>query len=284
MGEPNQELPAQQELHRLGVSIDRELHAGKQSRVFAATIDGRDVVIKLTDARMADRTVLAERMRTAEELAWRTEAAVAPVRIDGELVHAAGGWLATATPLIVGRQAETSDAADARLLGRTLGGLHEALAALAPRGLPPVAALDADEGSVDNRSQLLHGDFSDQNVIVTSDGLRVFDFDDCGYGPVLYDVANSLYMVLFDAEVNADRDRYAAFRAPFLEGYADVAGEAVDVAVVDSLIDARIHALGRWLDDLSNAPIGIRTSSPEWRRTLRTFVSSQRTTGTTRSR
>ena len=72
-----------------------------------------------------------------------------------------------------------------------------------------------------------------------------------------------VYMVLFDAEVNADHDRYLAFRSPFLDGHADATGKAVDLAVVDLLIDARIAALGRWLDDPTSAPIGIRTSSPE---------------------
>ena len=42
------------------------------------------------------------------------------------------------------------------------------------------------------------------------------------------------------------------------------------------MIALRIDALGRWLDDLSTAPIGIRTSSPEWLETLTTFVKSHR--------
>ena len=99
-----------------------------------------------------------------------------------------------------------------------------------------------------------------------------------------YDVANSLYMVLFDAEVNANHDRYLAFRSPFLDGYADATGEAVDLAVVDSLIDGRIAALGRWHDDPTSAPIGIRTSSPEWRKVLRGFVSAHSAPGTHGSR
>jgi len=45
---------------RLGVHVDRELHAGKQSRVSTATVDGRQVVVKLTDAQLADRMTLTE--------------------------------------------------------------------------------------------------------------------------------------------------------------------------------------------------------------------------------
>lgn len=224
--------------------------------------------------------MLAKRMLMTEALAAETEAVVAPVRIDGELIHAVGLWLVTATPFIAGRQADISVALDARLLGQTLGQLHDALGKLPDCSLGPVAALDLDDGSDRSQWQVLHGDFSTHNVIVTSVGPRVFDFDDCGYGPVLYDVANSLYMVLFDAQVNANDDRYSKFRPPFIEGYGDATGARVDVAIVDSLIAARIDALGRWLDDLTSAPIGIRSSSPAWRETLRSFVSAHHAPGT----
>lgn len=85
----------------------------------------------------------------------------------------------------------------------------------------------------DSETQLLHGDFSDQNLISTADGLRVFDFDGCGYGPIEYDVANSLYMVLFDADVNGGADEYEAFRPSFLVGYAAVSGRHIEHDVID---------------------------------------------------
>ncbi len=266
-------LPDREELSRLGIVVDRELQAGKQSRVLTGTVNGRQAVVKLTDAQLANRTTLTSRMAMTESLAVITESVIAPIRIDDSLVHAVGEWLLTATPFVSGQPADIATAADARLLGRTLGELHAALGGLKAWDLPPVGALVGDrrDGS---RWQLVHGDFSDQNVIVTPSGPKIFDFDDCGYGPVLYDVANSLYMVLFDAEVNSNGDRYDAFRSPFLDGYVDATDQAVDTAVVDVLIGARIDALGRWLDDLDSAPIGIRTSSREWRDVLRAFVAA----------
>ncbi|WP_158412245.1 phosphotransferase enzyme family protein [Ilumatobacter nonamiensis] len=272
-------LPRREEMQRLGVDVDRELHAGKQSRVFAGTVNGHTAVVKLTEARLADRAALAERMAMTESLADLTEVVAAPIRIDDSLVSAVGDWWLTATPFVAGRQADIAVTADAWLLGRTLGELHAELGRLGEWHLPPVEALVDDRGDR-SRWQLLHGDFSDQNVIVTPNGPRVFDFDDCGYGPVLYDVANSLYMVLFDAEVNADGSRYSAFRSPFLDGYADATRHAVDRVVIDSLIGSRIDALGRWLDDLERAPIGIRTSSPEWLNVLRAFVATHTSTPT----
>lgn len=261
------------ELGRLGIVVDQEIHAGKQSRVLTGTVDGHQAVVKLTDARLADDATLASRMAMTESLAEMTESVVAPIRINDLLVHVVGEWLLTATPFVSGEPADIAVAADARLLGRTLGELHAALGGLETWELPPVAPLAEDHGDR-SRWQLVHSDFSDQNVVVTPRGPRIFDFDDCGYAPVLYDVANSLYMVLFDAEVNSNRDRYRTFRSPFLAGYADATGRSIDIGVIDALIGARIDALGRWLDDLDNAPIGIRTSSPEWRDVLRAFVAS----------
>ena len=53
-------------------------------------------------------------------------------------------------------------------------------------------------------------------------------------------------------------------------------------------VQLRAEAVKRWLgrpavtlrlDDLASAPIGIRTSSPQWRATLRAFVRSHRAGG-----
>lgn len=261
--------------------VGDELYAGKQSRVFVATVNGEKAALKLTERRLVDPSVLAERMLVAERVASESEEAIAPVRINRELVHPVGGWLATATPFVAGRPTDITAASDSRSLGRSLARLHSALARLPRVALPPVAALVAVDAQVDRSGwQLLHGDFGAQNTIATPEGLRVFDFDDCGYGPVTYDVANTLYMVLFDAEVNGRHEQYAAFRSAFLEGYSDGTRAGMEPSAVDSMIDIRIRALGCWLDDLANAPIGIRTSSPEWRETLRAFVRSREGRGT----
>lgn len=265
---------------RLGVDVQAELHAGKQSRLFTASIDGEKLALKLTDARLASRSALAEKMAVVEELADDVDSVVAPRRIAGELVRAVGAWLVTATPFVEGTPPDVTNRTEARMMGRTLAMLHDALARLPARDLPPVAALDVSGADIHGSGwQLLHGDFSDQNTIVTDPGLRIFDFDDCGFGPVAFDLANSLFMVLFDSEVHGRHGRFEAFRPALLEGYAEAAGTAVDHAAVDSLIDVRVGALGRWLDDLHAAPIGIRTSSPEWLETLRGFVASHTASG-----
>ena len=270
-------LPDKREWGRFGVSDMVELHAGHQSRVFRARVDNADAAIKLTDARFADATALGTRMEVVEALATSHPSVVAPLHLDGELMQTVSGWLVTATVFQHGDTIDFRQPGTAELLGQTLSELHNSLVDLPRQPLPPVAALDGTPPNADRSGwQLLHGDFSDQNTIATPTGLRIFDFDDCGYGPIDHDVANSLYMVLFDAEVHGRTERYEAFCPAFPTGYADGSGTRLDNDVIDDLITTRVEALAGWLDDLTAAPIGIRTSSAAWQDVLRTFVRSYR--------
>jgi Ser/Thr protein kinase RdoA (MazF antagonist) len=270
-------LPGPDDWRRWRIDVVRELHEGHQSRVFEARRDDSKLAVKLADARMADLPVLEMRSEAVALLGGRHGDVVAPLRIDGSLVQPVGDWLMTATEFVEGHRVSAADPADAELLGAALARLHGALAGLPPFDLPPIAALDRPGRSSDRADwQLLHGDFSTKNVIATSDGLRIFDFDDCGYGPTEYDVANSLYMELFDSTVTDRPERYAAFRPAFVAGYNGTSARAVADGDLDDMIDIRIDALGRWLDDLSSAPIGVRTASPAWHRTLADFVQSHR--------
>jgi len=178
-------------------------------------------------------------------------------------------------------------------MGRTLADLHEAMAGLPPYPLPglaafpPLAKLErvADDLGVPTfwlsealpeheagPCQLLHGDFSSKNVRLAGAGWRVFDFDDCGYGPVELDLANSVYFVLFDATLRQDLDRYHRFRDRFVDGYRERAGSAPTDDRMDALLTRRVLTLASWLADPARAPSGIRTASAEWLATLRHFI------------
>lgn len=266
-------LPSPDEWLRWRVEVVDELHVGKQSRVFDAVLGGARVAVKLTETRLADRAVLVSRLEAVESLGAGHPGVVPPTRIAGALVQPIGGWLMTATPFIEGERLEAGSADDAELLGGALAQLHNALKQLEPFEIPPIAALQSIGNDAQSPgTQLLHGDFSERNVIATPAMLRIFDFDDCGYGPIEYDVANSIYMVLFDSDVTNHPDRYQVFRPAFLAGYGNGPDRRLDELMVDDMIGIRIEALGRWLSDLSSAPIGIRTSTTEWLETLGTFV------------
>ena len=43
----------------------------------------------------------------------------------------------------------------------------------------------------------------------------MFDFDDCGTGPAVFDVANALYMELFEAMTGGSMESYGRFSHAF---------------------------------------------------------------------
>lgn len=264
----------------LGFHDVAELSGGRQSRVFAVHREGESLVVKLTHAHLVDCDVLMRKATLIENLARLDAAVVGPIPVRGSLVHPLGEWLVTATRLIEGTPLDQSGIAHGELLGGTLAGLHRSMRQIPPVDLPRVAALEIDtSGRWDSTDsdQLLHGDFAASNLIQTLDGIRVFDFDDCGYGPVEFDIANSLYMVMFDSWVN-DRspDQYQEFRTDFVNGYTRSTGRALDGGTINSMIEVRIAALQRWAANPSEAPIGIRDSPPEWIDTLNRFIQAWR--------
>ena len=145
--------------------------------------------------------------------------------------------------------------------------------------LPAVAALAGAEqrthDGVLGRRQLLHGDFSHANLLFADRRARVFDFDDCGYGPVEFEVGNTLYTMLFDAAMSSEMECYERFRSWFVDEYRSASGHDVPDALVEASIRSRVEALGRWIDQPDSAPIGIRTATPAWRDSLRAFVQSR---------
>jgi len=256
--------------------VGPELSGGHQSRVLSAQADGVAVVAKLTDERLVEPELCAARLDTLVELAKENEDAVGPQLHNGAFINRLCGWLVVVYPFVDGSPPDLDRQSDVAQMGRTLARLHDSMAQLPTDGLPLVAALQATTtGTSDlplDRTQLLHGDFAASNMRLHLGRLRVFDFDDCGSGPVEFDVGNSLYMVLFDATLDDDLDRYDRFRTWFVDAYRTAAVGPFADGLLDSVIELRRSALRHWLDHLSEAPIGIRTSTPEWRHKLRSFT------------
>jgi Ser/Thr protein kinase RdoA (MazF antagonist) len=258
----------------------REVAEGHQSRVFELTpVDGQRFVAKVLDAALVDAHAVAARVDAVAELAELDPRVCRPIRIGGSLVNVIADDVGRPALLVCSEFAEgvafdVANPADAELMGETLAGLHRSLARIARRGIPEVAALRAVPSDLNEEFQLLHGDFNSENLRRAGSTVRVFDFEDCGYGPRSFEIANALYMVLFTATIEAEAERYRTFEGAFLGGYEGEAAHEVDRRAVEQLIDLRVHALECWLDDLPTAPIGIRTATPQWRQTLRSFVGS----------
>lgn len=270
-------MPAARLWLSAGLTPGPEIHAGHQSRVFVADRAGAKVAVKLTDGRLVDDT-FHRRMEILASLAQVDESVVGPLEFESGPVAQLDEWLAVAYPFLAGRAPDLTDESDVRRMATTLSRLHGSLGRLGPVDLPAVAALRdrdwASGGGGLGRTQLLHGDFSDANTLFVDGRVRVIDFDDCGYGPVEFEVGNTLYMILFDASMSSGIQRYERFRSWFVDGYRSASGRDITGAALDSAIRLRVDALGRWVERPETAPIGIRTATPEWRESLRAFVRS----------
>jgi Ser/Thr protein kinase RdoA (MazF antagonist) len=255
----------------LGLTPEAEVHGGFQSKVFLATHRGDRLIVKLTEAGHAD-AALRERVEATRQLAEINPAVVGPIVLESEPVSAVGGWHAVCYRYIEGTHPDTGDRGDVETMAETLAVLHDSLARLTNINLPPVAALDEVPRAALSSGQLIHGDYAPANLIATSSGLAIIDFDGCGQGSVEFELGNTLYMVLFDAWRSGRRDHYDRFRSWFLDAYREAASLEVEDALVDEAIRVRASALRRWLATPTEAPIGIRTASPAWRRQLHPFV------------
>jgi Ser/Thr protein kinase RdoA (MazF antagonist) len=259
-----------------------ELSGGHQSRVFRVALrNGSRAVAKVLDPSMVDRRELDLRLDVTAALADFDPRVCRPLVLgEHRVVQLSSAsnpdYYLTCFEFASGSSPDPSLPDDARQMGMTLSQLHLSMSQLPPTPLPLVKALRSvppGEMLAAQEQQLLHGDFAASNLHKAGDAFRIFDFDDCGYGPPAFDVANSLYMVLFDSSTHGTTDVYETFRHFFVEGYDSVPGPSLSEADLDRFIDLRVRALGSWLDDLDNAPIGIRSASPAWRATLHSFVS-----------
>jgi hypothetical protein len=275
---PSLPLPDDRAWSSIGVECAQELHGGHQSRLLEGSCDGDRVVVKLTDSRLVDQTY-RRRVEVTALLAEMDDSVVGPLATKAGVVVELGLWLAVVYPFVVGTTPDVCEEADVRRMALTMAGLHRSLQQLDPVDLPTVAALAGAEPPTNVEGfggrQLLHGDFSPANLLFTDGRVRVFDFDDCGYGPIEFEVGNTLYMVLFDAAMSSEMERYERFRTWFVDEYRSASSHEVPDKLVDRSIELRVQALGRWIDRPESAPLGIRTATPAWRESLRAFVRSQ---------
>ncbi len=95
-------------------------------------------------------------------------------------------------------------------------------------------------GRGSDRWGLLHGDFLPENVLVASDGLRLIDFDDCGDGWYLFELATGLFPLLLQGTADAMARAY-------LEGYRSVrALPHAHLALLPTMLVARSLSYLGW--------------------------------------
>ncbi len=259
---------------QLGLTPVYEIHAGHQSRVFLASAGTGQLIVKMFGDGH-NPALVRQRAGLVHRLAEINAAVVGPVGLAADFVADVESWQAVCYPYVDGRAPSSEDRVDVEAMAETLASLHESMSALSGADLPPVAALKGTDDTWLSPGRLIHGDFADTNVIITSSGPRIIDFDDCGQGSVEFEVGNSLYMTLFDSWKLGDLDRYRRFRSWFTDRYQQAASRTVDEAAVDDAVEVRFSALQRWLSRPAEAPIGIRSAPAAWRARLHAFAGDQ---------
>ena len=265
---------------RLGVALKEELHGGHQSRVYRVnevnSPAASDLVIKLIGVDPTRRDLAIARLRVRNEVAGIDDRVVPIVALAGRKLNRIGDALVAASPYIDGAPLDLTQRPDVERMARALARLHESLR-LVRVELPPLEALRVGDqrATLTENHQLLHGDFGGGNVLADHDGrLWILDFDDCGYGPVEFELGNSLFMALFDtsASLNQPSAEYEQFRRWFLGAYQSAAEHPISEEVVDVAVNVRGAALRYWLHHLDEAPPGIRDASPTWHQKLGAFA------------
>jgi Ser/Thr protein kinase RdoA (MazF antagonist) len=93
---------------------------------------------------------------------------------------------------------------------------------------------------------LIHADLHLDNALFWRDEVRVIDFDDCGFGYWLYDIAVALW------ELRPRRD-YEQFRAALIDGYTQHRRPPGGLAHLDDFIATRDIAFGLWFTGMAQA-------------------------------
>lgn len=123
---------------------------------------------------------------------------------------------------------------------RQAPGVDPAISVLLARAEALVRRRLARFGTAIDRFGLIHADIYGDNVLVDGDRLTIVDFDDCGFGWHLYDLAASLSWL--EARPIAE-----ALRAAWLEGYRRVRPlPPADIAEAETLIMLRRLVLLAW--------------------------------------
>ena len=86
------------------------------------------------------------------------------------------------------------------------------------------------------------------NLLVDDAGTRLIDFDDCGFGWLMYDFAAAISFI-------EDDPRIPEFKAAWLRGYrSERALDAEDEAEIDTFVMLRRMALLAWIGSHIEAP------------------------------
>ncbi len=124
----------------------------------------------------------------------------------------------------------------------------------------------------------IHGDYNFSNIIKSVIYIYLVDFEDSCYGWYAYDIANTLYMELFDHRNDPSIHQFSKFYAHFLQSYLLAWPEAkVIIEDVPMFITYRVLMLESWLNGNPEAPNFIQTAETPWKKELIQFIDLYKT-------
>lgn len=103
-------------------------------------------------------------------------------------------------------------------------------------------------GKAPDRYNLIHADMRLANLLIDENGTRLIDFDDCGFGWLMYDFAAAISFI-------EDDPRIPDLKAAWLRGYRTVrALDPADEAEMETFVMLRRMALLAWIGSHIEAP------------------------------
>jgi Ser/Thr protein kinase RdoA (MazF antagonist) len=114
----------------------------------------------------------------------------------------------------------------------------------------------AQLGNAADSVGLIHADLHLDNALFWHDEARVIDFDDCGLGYWVYDMAVALWEL-------RDRPDYEQFRDALIEGYAQHRPPPGGLAYLDDFIATRDVAFALWFTGTAQANPAFRADLDE---------------------
>ena len=103
-------------------------------------------------------------------------------------------------------------------------------------------------GKPAKRYNLIHADMRLANLLVDAGGTRLIDFDDCGFGWLMYDFAAAISFI-------EDDPRIHDYKTAWIKGYRTIRYlEDADIEEIDTFIMLRRMALLAWIGSHIDAP------------------------------
>ncbi len=240
-----------------------------QNLVFHASLNGDKCILRLSDPAHRSLAEIREELKLLGSLQADGRLSVAkPLLFPSgksleECFHNGKSYNGVLFSYIDGVEANIYSPQHSFELGMTLAKLHTALSEQITRYDFPV--MNDAVGD-----QLIHGDFNSSNILVNGNIFSVIDFEDACYSSYEFELANTIYMALFDSRNNVKMFDDSGFIRHFLEGYTEA--NTVDLEKLRPFIDLRVKKLKSWISDPEIAPIAISSSTESWKQELTKFV------------